>query len=151
MSILGWIHLYRREFDLAEQYYQRALDLNPNDPEQIAYVGVLKTVLGEPDQALAGLEQARLLDPFFGPSWYWPLQGMAHFIGHHTNRPFPRRAGRPQCPCGSRLAWLWRMRLQARSGNPGSLPRRCLGMRRHSRHPVSSARSRTAALRTAKP
>jgi adenylate cyclase len=37
--VLGWTHLFRKSFALAEEYYQRALALNPNDPEQIARIG----------------------------------------------------------------------------------------------------------------
>lgn len=98
VNILGWIYLQRREFALAEQYYQRALDLNPNDPEQIAYTGVLKTFLGESDQALAWFERARLLDPFFDPSWYWPLQGVAHFIAHRFEPAISALSHSPTMP-----------------------------------------------------
>jgi class 3 adenylate cyclase/tetratricopeptide (TPR) repeat protein len=80
LNIIGWIYLHRREFDVAERYYDRALTLNPNDPEQIAYLGTLNTFLGKPDQALSYLQQARALDQFYDPPWFSPFQGMAHYI-----------------------------------------------------------------------
>ena len=64
---------------MVEQYYRRALDLNPNDPEQVSYLGTFLTYAGEPDQALKWFERARVLDRFYDPPWYWPFQGIAHF------------------------------------------------------------------------
>jgi TolB-like protein len=78
-NALGWIHLHRRSFDLAERYFRRALELNPNDAEQVAYMGVLHAFLGNPDDSLTSFQEAQRLDPFFEPSWYWTIQGVAHF------------------------------------------------------------------------
>ena len=78
-TMLGWIYLNRGSFDLAERYYERALELNPNDAEQLAYMGVLHTYLGDPDGAVGWYGRARLLDRHFEPSWYWPMLGVAHF------------------------------------------------------------------------
>ena len=79
-SALGWIHLFRRSFDLAEQYNQRALELNPNDPEQFVQMGGLYVFLGRPDEAIEWLKQAKLLDPYFNPVSYWHFLGAAHFV-----------------------------------------------------------------------
>jgi adenylate cyclase len=78
-TMLGWVYLHRGSFDLAERYYERALELNPNDAEQIAYMGVLNTYLGNPDGAVGWFGRARALDRYFEPSWYWPMLGVAHF------------------------------------------------------------------------
>ena len=56
-NTLGWVHLYRRSFDLAEQYYRRALELNPNDAEQVAYMGVLHAYFGNLDESLTSFRQ----------------------------------------------------------------------------------------------
>jgi TolB-like protein/Tfp pilus assembly protein PilF len=76
--ILGHIHLFRRSFDLAEQYHRRAVEMNPNNPEHLADMGGLLTYLGRPEEGLEWLERARRVDPFFGPAWYWHQLGMAH-------------------------------------------------------------------------
>jgi hypothetical protein len=55
------------------------LELNPNDAEQVAYMGVLHAFLGNPDDSLTSFQEAQRLDPFFEPSWYWTIQGVAHF------------------------------------------------------------------------
>jgi tetratricopeptide (TPR) repeat protein len=78
-NTLGWVHLYRRSFDLAERYYRRALELNPNDAEQVAYMGVLHAFFGNLDESLTSFRKAQQLDPFFEPPWFWPLQGIAYF------------------------------------------------------------------------
>jgi adenylate cyclase len=80
-DMLGWIYLNRGAFELAEHHKRRALELNPNSPEQVACTGVLCTFLGRPDEAVDWFAQARLLDPYFEPSWYWSILGIAHFTG----------------------------------------------------------------------
>ena len=79
---LGWMHLHRKSFELAEEYFQRALELNPNDPEQVANGGFLYAFLGKPDDAIDWLSKARRLDPYFNPIRYWHFIGFAHFIAH---------------------------------------------------------------------
>ena len=80
--VLGWTHLFRKSFALAEEYYERALALNPNDPEQIARMGFLRAFLGRPDDALDWLKRARTVDPFFNPVWYSHSMGYAYFFAH---------------------------------------------------------------------
>ena len=79
-GILGWVHLLRKSFDLAERHKRRALELLPNSVYETACMGVLHTFLGEADTALAYYARARALDPFYEPAWFWRMQGMAHFI-----------------------------------------------------------------------
>jgi TolB-like protein/Tfp pilus assembly protein PilF len=76
---VGWILLHRQCFDLAEQYYRRALELNPNSPDELATMGALIGYLGRPEEGIAWFEQARRVDPFFDPSWYWHLFGTTCF------------------------------------------------------------------------
>jgi TolB-like protein/class 3 adenylate cyclase/tetratricopeptide (TPR) repeat protein len=77
---LGWVHLHRKEFDLAEQHKLRALELNPGDPEQIACTGILFMYLGKGDEGIAWMERAWRLDPYFNPPWRWRMAGVAHFV-----------------------------------------------------------------------
>ncbi len=79
---LGWVHLFRRSFDLAERFYRRTLELNPNSAEQTSYLGALNCFLGNADEALRWYEKARQLDPYFEPAPFWRLQGIAHFTAN---------------------------------------------------------------------
>ena len=83
--VLGWIHLFRRSFDLAERYYRRALELNPNSAQHTSHMGDLNSFLGNADEALRWFEKARHLDPFFEPGHYWRLQGIAHFTANRLD------------------------------------------------------------------
>ncbi len=76
--MLGNVHLFRRSFDLAEQYHRRALEMNPNNPEDIASMGILLVYLGKANEGLEWLTQARRVDPYFGPPWYWHMLGHAY-------------------------------------------------------------------------
>jgi adenylate cyclase len=79
-GILGLVHLTRFEHDLAEHHYQKALSLNRNSATLFASMGSLYTYLGRPEEALEFLGEARMIDPFFNPSWYWYEVGAAHFM-----------------------------------------------------------------------
>src|SRR5262249_43434613 len=76
---LGHIHLFRRQFDLAEHYHRLAVEMNPNNPEHLADMAGLLVYLGEPDEAVEWLGKAKRIDPHFGPGWYWHQLGTAHF------------------------------------------------------------------------
>jgi adenylate cyclase len=79
-GILGFVHLARYDYDLAEHHYQKARSLNPNSGTLSATTGVLYTYLGRPEEALDLFREARNIDPFFNPSWYWSALGAAHFV-----------------------------------------------------------------------
>jgi adenylate cyclase len=77
---LGRAQLHRRSFDIGEPYYWKALELNPGNPEQHAYMGVLNTYLGRIDEALEWFDRAVRLDRFYEPNWVWHIKGIAYFI-----------------------------------------------------------------------
>ena len=76
---LGWILLHRKEFELAERHYRRAIELNPNSPDELAAMGAACSFLGHTDEGVGWFEQAKRVDPFFDPTWYWHLLVTVHF------------------------------------------------------------------------
>jgi adenylate cyclase len=74
--------MYRCSFDLAEHYYTRALALNPNNPTVLANLGGLYVCLGEPAKGMDYLSEAKVVDPFFAPKWYWGQVAKAYFVTH---------------------------------------------------------------------
>lgn len=74
---LGWVYLHRRSFALAEQHMRKAIDLAPDQPTAYTGLGALNNALGDRAKALAAYRQARDVDPFFEPQWYWPTVGCA--------------------------------------------------------------------------
>jgi adenylate cyclase len=81
-DILGYVYLHRKAFDLAEQHKLRALELNPSDPEQIACLGILYTFVGRAEEGIAWLKQAKRIDPYYDPAWWWNMVGVAHFVAY---------------------------------------------------------------------
>jgi len=75
-SMLAQACLRRRQWDLALQYMRRATELNPNNQWNIADMGFVLGYLGEPAQALAWMQRAREVDPFFDPPWYYRMTGL---------------------------------------------------------------------------
>jgi adenylate cyclase len=76
---LGWILLHCKSYDLSEQHYRRAIELNPNSPAELAAMGSACSFLGRPDEGIEWFELARRIDPFFDATWYWNLLGAAFF------------------------------------------------------------------------
>ncbi|HEY1384215.1 MAG TPA: adenylate/guanylate cyclase domain-containing protein [Dongiaceae bacterium] len=74
------LHQTRGAYSRAEYHYAKARELNPNSALLMAGFGDLHITLGDPEQALAYFREARMLDPFFEPSWLWPIIGVAHFM-----------------------------------------------------------------------
>ena len=99
--MLGYVHLFRRSFDLAEHYHRRALEMNPNNPEHLADLGGLRIYLGRPNEAFDFLKQAKRVDPYFDPSWYWDLVGLAHF----SARRYREAIGAYQ-RASSKISWI---------------------------------------------
>ena len=74
------LHQTRGAYSLAEFHYNKALDLNRNSALMMAGYGDLHITLGDPEKALGYFRDARALDPYYEPSWLWPITGVAHFM-----------------------------------------------------------------------
>lgn len=94
--ILGRIHLHLRNFALAEHFYARSLELNPNDADVLASRGLMHAYLGEPDAAVADVEAAMRLNPYH-PDWYYENLGFAHLVAKRYEAAVAtlRRVDRP--------------------------------------------------------
>ena len=83
--ILAMILLSAREFDRADQHSSRALALNPNDGDAVAYRAYILCFLGRPTEALPLIQRAIALNPFY-PAWYWTILARAlHGAGRHAD------------------------------------------------------------------
>jgi adenylate cyclase len=80
-SVLGAIHLVRREFEEARSEIQVALDLNPNDPEARRYYGLYLAATGKPEAGIEQIDLAKQLNPF-DTRWVLWVRGIACFTAH---------------------------------------------------------------------
>ena len=76
--VIGRVLLYRRQFDQAAWYFDRALALCPNDAEVLIQLALCDVFLGQPELALEKAEKAMRLDPYH-PDHYYPIAALAHF------------------------------------------------------------------------
>jgi tetratricopeptide (TPR) repeat protein len=72
--------------------------LNPNSPSAVAGMGILYNYLGRPDEAIVYLDQAKLLDRFFDPAWYWHARGVTHFVARRYDDAIADFAHGPVVP-----------------------------------------------------
>jgi adenylate cyclase len=79
-AALGFIQMDRRSFDAALSHMERAIEINPANPANKADLGILLCRIGRAEEGLEHLRDARRIDPYFGPSWYWPALGVAQFV-----------------------------------------------------------------------
>lgn len=66
---LAVVHFFRGENDRFEAEAQRAINLNPNDPETLADIGHFLVFMGEFERGVALSKRAQLLNPLH-PGWY---------------------------------------------------------------------------------
>jgi adenylate cyclase len=64
------IALIEGQFAKSEQYLERALALNPNDPRLIVQRGINSTFGGDPEAAIPWIERAMRIDPFSAHRYY---------------------------------------------------------------------------------
>lgn len=76
--ILGAVHWFRREYDEARSEIERAIDLNPNDPEARRYYGNLLVATGNPDAGIEQIDLGKRLNPF-DTRWVPWIRGIACF------------------------------------------------------------------------
>lgn len=92
--ILGQVHIYRREFELAEKHHGRSLALNPNDADCLARMAQAHCQLGDPAAGIELGEAARKLNPRF-PDWYVGFLGLPYLM---AGRPDEAVAVMEQAP-----------------------------------------------------
>ncbi|MBY6067086.1 tetratricopeptide repeat protein [Leisingera aquaemixtae] len=76
---LAVMHLFKGEFSLAEDHFQRALALNPNDTDAMAFRGLSLVYQGKHQKALAELDQATSRNPFHPTYFHW-FKGLALYM-----------------------------------------------------------------------
>jgi tetratricopeptide (TPR) repeat protein len=65
-------------------------------------MGTLYNYLGRPDEAMAYLEEAKRLDRFFDPAWYWHRRGTVHFVARRYDDAIVDLAHGPIVPLSAR-------------------------------------------------
>jgi TolB-like protein len=75
---LAIVHFFRGENDMFEAEAQRALNLNPNDPETLADIGHYLAFMGEFERGIELSKQAQQLNPLH-PGWYYFSFARYHF------------------------------------------------------------------------
>jgi TolB-like protein/Tfp pilus assembly protein PilF len=60
---MGEIYLYRRQYDEARFHFDKALSLNPNEPNALMMQSGYSTYVGDPERAVALINEAIRVDP----------------------------------------------------------------------------------------
>ena len=84
--ILGAIHVYRGDWRNAEQHYQRAIALNPNDANAICSSGRMLARRGQLQEGIDRIREAMRLNPYH-PEHYWQNLGLCCIWRGNTLTP----------------------------------------------------------------
>jgi len=76
-SLLGFIHLVKKEYEQAILESKRAVDLNPNGADVIVHLAMVTSMIGEPEKGISLIKRALRLNPI-PPSWYYQYLGVAY-------------------------------------------------------------------------
>jgi TolB-like protein len=82
-QVVGKICLFRRDFERASWYFDRALALCPNDAEMLAVQALYDSFLGRPEIGLENVTRAMRLNPYHPPIYF----GFAAFAQLLARRP----------------------------------------------------------------
>jgi len=81
--VLGFIYLFKRQYEEAIKEGERAVALNPNGADAHAFFGAILMYSGEADEAVRLINRALRLNPI-PPSYYYAILGVAYrMIGQH--------------------------------------------------------------------
>jgi len=70
---LGYIHMYRKEFNEALEAAERAVSLSPNYADGYALLALVKNNLGQADDVIPLIEKAMLLNPHYTWDYIYQL------------------------------------------------------------------------------
>lgn len=77
---LAQIHLFAdHDHELAYQGFLRAVDGNPNDADILYGMGFLRSLMGEPTEAISWNTKAKRINPHY-PAWYNFNAALSHFL-----------------------------------------------------------------------
>jgi adenylate cyclase len=76
-GLLGWINLFKRQYDEAIKEGERAVELNPNGAESLAQLAFTLTYVGEANKAVRLMKRAFRLNPI-PPAHFYAWMGMAY-------------------------------------------------------------------------
>ncbi|NIR31929.1 MAG: hypothetical protein GWN84_22000 [Gammaproteobacteria bacterium] len=76
--VIGRVLLYRREFEQASWYFDRALALCPNDAESLIQLALCEAYLGRPELGIERADKAMRLNPYH-PNHYYCYAALPHF------------------------------------------------------------------------
>jgi tetratricopeptide (TPR) repeat protein len=75
---LGYVHLMRGEYALAESAASRAIEIAPNFADAYGLLALIKNALAEPDAAIELIRKGMQLNPFY--TWDYPYNlGRAYY------------------------------------------------------------------------
>ncbi len=78
--VLGSLYLFdARDHELALAEFERANSLNPNHANRMAWMSLLKSFMGQSEEAVDWIENAKRLNPFH-PAWYDWNSSFAYFM-----------------------------------------------------------------------
>jgi len=78
-TIFAYVLINHRQFETAEYYNRRALELNEGNPYCAAGMGEFLGWTGKADEGLDWFERAKKLDANFNPPWWWRSIGICLF------------------------------------------------------------------------
>jgi len=80
---LGYIHMYRKEFDEALQAAENAVSLSPNYADGYALLALVKNNLGQADEVIPLIEKAMVLNPHYTWDYIYQLGRAYYALGEY--------------------------------------------------------------------
>lgn len=79
---LGYVYMYRKQFDLAVEALERAVSLAPSYADGYALLALIKNNLGEAEDAVYLIKKAMELNPYYSWDYLYNLGRANYALGH---------------------------------------------------------------------
>ena len=85
---LGYVHLMRKEFALAEQAVEKSLSIAPNYADGFGLLALINNSLGNAKAAIANIQKGMQLNPYY--TWDYPYNlGRAYYVLGEYDKAIP--------------------------------------------------------------
>jgi DNA-binding SARP family transcriptional activator len=112
--VLASVYLFRREFDKATAHYDRAIALNPNDTDLLAFGSCCLTYLGDPEAGVEVGLMAMRLNPFYTEVHLDQISAAFQMAGRYDEA----KELHSQYASGTLYGdWSWRVVMEVELGN----------------------------------
>jgi TolB-like protein/Flp pilus assembly protein TadD len=106
LFLLTWISLFKREYDKAIEYAERAVEVSPNNPYAFSILGMTMGLAGRSEEGVANVRKAMRLTPHYPPIFLMNLAYNLFFLRRYDDALSAGEKLLERCRKGQLAGWI---------------------------------------------